>query len=96
MRKTLDKESVLFINWAEEKLADYPFRKLLVLKAIYKFIRYINSVDLKRVMKKKLTKGGIEHGAPIYSQREVEKELEAEFQDLIGWQVVGLYNKEKK
>ena len=81
-----------FINWGTEKMKDRLFTKMLVAKAIYRFISYINSVDLEKKINEKLTKGGREHGEPVYTQNQVKKELEMEFLDLIGWQLISIWN----
>lgn len=94
--KELDEESKQFIEFALKRLEDFTFRKVLVIKAIYKFTKYINTVDLEKKVKAKLVKGGLEHGEPIYSQNEIKKELEDEFLDLLGWQLVSLWQKNRK
>lgn len=57
----------------------------------------VNNKDLLyEPLKKKLTKGGREHGLPIYSDKKIQKEIEAEFLDIIGWKLVRRWQSARK
>jgi hypothetical protein len=93
----LKKENKDFIKWADDKLNDKLFVQLLATKAIYKFVRYVNSVPIRQKVHDKLVSGGKEHGEPTkYNKRQINKELEMEFLDLFGWQLIELYIKGRR
>jgi hypothetical protein len=94
--KRLDKESKRFIKWADNKMDDKLFMQMLTAKAIYKFVKYVNGVPIRQKIHDKLVTGGYEHGEPIYTKKQANKELEAEFLDLFGWQLIEMWQKVRR
>jgi excinuclease UvrABC ATPase subunit len=50
---------------------------------------------LRKALEDKLLRGAKEHGAPIYSARELKKETEDEYIDLVGWELVREFNENR-
>lgn len=91
---SLDPESKKFIAWVMGELeSDEVYFSLVLecLEAVQYFLQQPKRLILPD-LKKKLIKGGLEHGAPKYSVRRIRQELKAEHLDLIGWRLIGKYN----
>lgn len=94
----IDEESKYFIKWTLDMLSNPRFFIALsgiIEKQLFSFLQGNHSTLIKK-LKRKLRKGALEHGAPSYSLRKAKKELEQEFLDLIGWNMILLWNKRKE
>jgi len=97
--KIIDNDSLEFIAFAKELMDDKEFYNNFLLEGKRKFEKFISrdSEEIKSLLNAKLVRGSIEHGSPgKYTQEEVQKELDMEFLDIIGWSLVGLYCEKKQ
>lgn len=96
--KNIDDESKEFIKWATTNLNDPDFFTLiscLIQAQITVFLGKDRKTIIKN-LKKKLIIGAKEHGAPTKPIPTITKELNQEFLDLIGWNMVRLWNLRKE
>lgn len=93
----IDGESKHFIKWAREHLSDSDYFLLLSCLIEKQLSMFLNGdkEKLLTALTEKMNKGALEHGKPSHSQKEIHKELQQEFMDIIGWNMVLLWNKGK-
>lgn len=92
---TIDEESKDFINWTAKHLSDTDYFSLLSCLVDKQLSIFLNG-DRKQLLcalLKKLYKGAQEHGKPSDSQEVAQDELKQEFLDILGWNMVMLWNK---
>lgn len=91
----IDGESKKFIKWTREHLNDPDYFLLLSILIERQLSNFLNGdkENLLTTLTEKMKKGALEHGKPSHSQEEVHKELQQEFLDIIGWNMVLLWNK---
>ena len=94
----LNEESKKFISWVESELDDPIKYEKIISQIVAGVLAYYGQPKhiIMEKLKEKLTKGGMEHGEPIYPLEFVLKELENEFIDLLGWELVAYYNQPEK
>ena len=95
---SLDSESKKFIKWTMQHLADPDYFSLLSYLIDRQLWNFLNG-DKKKLLTsltEKMSKGALEHGKPSHSKEEVQEELQQEFLDTIGWNMVLLWNKGKE
>lgn len=94
----IDGESKKFIKWTREHLSDPDYFMLLSILIERQLSNFLNSdkEKLLTALMEKMKKGALEHGKPFHSQEEVHTELQQEFLDIIGWNMVLLWNKGKE
>ena len=92
--QSLNEESRKFIAWTREQLANPDNYERLITQIISGVIAYYAQPKelILSKLEEKLVKGGIEHGEPNYSLDFIIKELENEYIDLIGWEMVAYWN----
>ena len=91
----MTKEEEQFLAYAKAKLHDDAFMFNLVIKITQEFLAFYHTSDrTTRLAKiyKKLEKGTREYGSPIYPPARVDQEIEEEEIDLVGWNLVKLFN----
>lgn len=96
-KKSIDDESKEFILWATTNLNDPEFFTLiscLIQAQVTAFLGKDRNQIISK-LKKKLTLGAKEHGSPTKPIPTITKELNQEFLDLIGWNMVRLWNLRK-
>lgn len=94
----IDAESKKFIKWTAHHLSDPDYFSLLSCLIDRQLSNFLNGdrKTLLTALMEKLNKGAQEHGNPTYSKEEAQQELQQEFLDLIGWNMVLLWNKRKE
>lgn len=95
----LDDDSKEFIEWSMNKWEDTEWRIEFLRECVHKFQNYISRDpnELKAALKQKFILGGYEHGSPAkYTKEQVDREVEFEYQDAIGWPFVYLYAEWKR
>jgi len=94
----IDSESKKFIKWTREHLSDPDYFLLLSCLIERQLSNFLNGdkEKLLAALTEKMNKGALEHGKPSHSQEEVHEELQQEFLDIIGWNMVLLWNKGKE
>ena len=95
---SIDAESKKFIKWTREHLSDPDYFSLLSCLIERQLSNFLNSDKDKLLssLMEKMTQGALEHGKPSHSEEAVNKELQQEFLDIIGWNMVMLWNKWKE
>lgn len=95
---TIDAESKQFIKWTREHLNDPDYFSLLSYLIDRQLWNFLNGDKQKLLtaLTEKMTKGAIEHGKPTHTKEQVLTELQQELLDLIGWNMVMLWNKRKE
>ena len=97
--KTIDPNSLAFMEyvleqWRDEKYVDRLFAGIR--KEIKEFLRKDKEEILKLLMAK-LQRGAVDHGNPLeYTPEEIEKEIDEERIDLIGWGFLRKFYNEKR
>lgn len=94
----IDAESKRFIKWTEKHLSDPDYFSLLSCLIDRQLSNFLHG-DRKKLLAalmEKLEKRAREHGKPSYTKEHVLGELQQEFLDLIGWNMVLLWNKRKE
>lgn len=93
----IDPESEKFMEFTKTIVYDNDKLREIITYAIFRAqaVLSVNPMILRKKLKAKLIKGAHEHGAPIYTRAELEREFEAECLDLIGWTLVQRYNEWK-
>lgn len=91
----IDTESKQFIKWSREHLTDPDYFSLLSCLIDRQLWNFLNGDKQKLLsaLTEKMKKGALEHGKPSHSQDEAQIELQQEFLDIIGWNMVLLWNK---
>lgn len=94
----IDAESKKFIEWTRKHLSDPDYFLLLSCLIERQLSNFLNGdkEKLLTALTEKMEKGVLEHGKPSHSQAEVHEELQQEFLDLIGWNMVRLWNLRKR
>jgi hypothetical protein len=90
----LGDDSREFIDWSMDYLADEDIYNEFIADCVSKFEAYLsrNPEDIKARLKEKFIIGGYEHGNPSkYTQEQVQKEVEMEYDDALGWPLVGKF-----
>lgn len=95
---TFDTESKKFIEWTKKHLTDPDYFLLLSCLIERQLSNFLNGdkEKLLTALTEKMKKGALEHGKPSHSQEEVHKELQQEFLDIIGWNMVLLWDKRRR
>ncbi len=99
MKNKINSESKLFIQWSIGKLNEPAFYDYLASRLTEKLRVFLQKTDRQEILerlKQKLEAGGIEHGKPDYAFEKIERELELEMLDLIGWSMLHFWNFKKK
>ncbi len=92
---TIDAESKNFIKWTIQHLNDPDYFMLLSCLIDRQLSNFLNGDKEKLLaeLTEKMKKGALEHGSPTHSQEEAQNELQQEFLDIIGWNMVLLWDK---
>lgn len=94
---TPDELSQEFIKWSIKYLSNKNNYDKLI-NDIFSNAEFYYSKDMKKVLNDlvmKLHKGSIEHGPPIHEQEWLDREIEMELLDLIGYGLLKLWNRER-
>lgn len=94
----LDPESIKFIAWAKNQLSDDSIRREFIFQVCEKALNTLLADDgLVNKLESKLTRGGQEHGTPNkYTPEDINHELMAEYLDIMGWTLVGMWCEGRK
>lgn len=94
----IDPESKRYMAWIKKYAKSdrqWLAFKVQALNGLLEFFAKPKQELLEIILEKQL-KGAEEHGSPIYTQDTIKRELEAEYTDILGWGLIGEWNKQKK
>lgn len=91
--KQLDSKSRAFINWSISQLKHKEqLRELLMDIQVDLLMYYEQSLKKTHLaLREKMYKGALEHGEPKQDPEQITKEIEMEFIDLLGWELMRRY-----
>lgn len=96
--QSVDRESQKFIQWSFEQIESDSDLDTMIKEVTAEAKKWLrsNRPALRALLFAKMVKGAKEHGAPQHTLKEVDKELEGEYLDLLGWNFIRRYNEGKK
>jgi hypothetical protein len=94
----IDTESAEFIDWAMTELDDHTHYETMlseIKQRLDNFYAQPKEVIMPH-LKAKMTRGAHEHGAPSHPTTYINEEIDNEYIDLLGWELVKKWNERKE